>query len=599
MMLITIDTLRADRVNAQVSPTLAQLGNEAVVFDRAVTVSPLTLPSHASLLTATYPPRHGVRDNTIFALPSSARTYTRILRGRGYATAAFVSAVVLDKRYGLAAGFDTYDDIGATAPERAARDTLARAEKWITANGQGRPFFVWVHLFEPHAPYLSGSYDDEVRVVDRELNQFFSRLRAVNIWDELVLSVTSDHGESLGEHGESTHGFFVYDATIRIPWVLKVPRGPRLRFAHQVRIVDVVPTMVSYAVPDVPLPPSVDGIDLRTFIERNVSPGLEAYSETFLPRDQCQWSELHAWRTARFKLVEAPRAELYDLGADPRETRNVVSERAADAERLRKILDAVRRTAAAVPRTTADPQLEEKFMALGYIGYAPESPARDGLPDPKDKIEVYQLTMSALELSETGRPTEALAALERAERLDANVTQVHYLKGTILGSLERYADAADALERAVRLNPRHVTARFKLALAYVRLGHGDRAERVLHTVLADEPRNVRAHHNLAAIAYARGDLAAAERLERQALEIDRSYFEAWNTLGAIYLMSKRPTDAINTLQTAVRLNPSSGQAQYNLALALRANGQQQAAADAAARACSLDSRYCPDKRGRR
>src|SRR5262245_10762511 len=198
IVLVTIDTLRADHVNAGTTPTLAALAAEAVSFDQAITVAPLTLPAHASLLTAQFPPRHGVRDNQIFTLPASAITYPSILKQHGYATAAFVSAVVLDHRYGLNRGFDVYDD-EISGPERAAADTLDRAARWI--EGAGKPFFVWVHLFEPHAPYLAGSYAAEATLVDSALAGFFSRLRGSGIWDDLVLSVTADHGEALGEHG--------------------------------------------------------------------------------------------------------------------------------------------------------------------------------------------------------------------------------------------------------------------------------------------------------------------------------------------------------------------------------------------------------------
>ena len=200
--------------------------------------------------------------------------------------------------------------------------------------------------------------------------------------------------------------------------------------------------------------------------------------------------------------------------------------------------------------------------------------------------------MSAYELAGRHKPAEALEALRRAEKIDPNVTQVHFLIGTILGTQDRFPEAAAALERAVALNSRYVPARFKLALAYLRLGQYDRAEQGLRVVLEYEPRNVRAHHNLAAIAYSRGDARHAEELERQALTIDPNYFEAWNTLGAIYIVSKRPAEAIEALNTAIRLNATSGQAHYNLALALRANGDAERASEAARKACSLDTRFC-------
>jgi choline-sulfatase len=592
IVLITVDTLRADHVSAQRSPALDRLAREGLSFDNAVTVSPLTLPSHASLLTANYPPAHGVHDNTIYSLPRESVSYATLLRGRGYATAAFVSAIVLDKRYGLDAGFDAYDgDLGG-APERHASETLGRAQAWIASHADG-PFFVWVHLFEPHAPYLAGSYAAEVLAVDRALDGFLGFLRQQPFWQQLVLSVTSDHGESLGEHGEATHGFFVYDATVRIPWILRAPDLAPGRFRPQVRVVDVMPTMTSLAAANVPAPAGVDGVDLSSFVRRDAAPALEAYAETYLPRNQFQWSELRAIRTERMKYIAAPKPELFDLASDPGETRNLLPGRSAEGERFARILQALESRRTQAPRAASDPVVEEKFMALGYIGFSPEARTpRSALPDPKDKVEVYRLAMDALELSERGQPGKALDALARAERLDPDVTQVHYIKGSVLGTEQRYAEAAAALERTIALNPRHVTARFKLALAYIRLQRLDRAESILRTVIADEPRNARAVHNLAAIAYSRGDLAAAEKLEREAIEIDPSYFEAWNTLGAIHIVGKRPGEALDALNRAVRLNPSSGQAQYNLALALRAGGQAAAAAAAAAKACELDRRYC-------
>ena len=599
MIVITVDTLRADHINASVAPALDRLAREAVSFDTAVTVAPVTAPAHASLLTGTYPQAHGVRDNQIFSLAAGAATYTSWLKSRGYATGAFVSAIVLDRRYGLNQGFETYDDEMNGATERGARETLDRAERWV--GSARRPFFLWIHLFDPHAPYLAGSYAAEVTAVDSELDRFFTALRSRAIWDDLVVSVTSDHGESLGEHGESTHGYFVYDATLRIPWILKAPGITPRRFAHQVRIIDVLPTMIALARaggPEEPGGASVDGVNLMRFLDGGDSPRLEAYAESWLPRHQFNWSELKSIRTERFKYIDAPEPELYDLIADRSEKSNVLSANQQMATAMKNTLVAIDRAHPAVPTSTSrmdvDPVMADKFLALGYIGFSSTTGrgSSEQLPDPKRKLDVYEMTMSAYELAGRHKPLEALAALRRAEKIDPDVTQVHYLIGTILGTQGRFPDAAAALERAVALNPRYVPARFKLALAYLRLDRHDRAEQELRVVLENEPRNVSAHHNLAAIAYSRGDIRRAEELERQAIAINANYYEAWNTLGAIYVVSKRPAEAIEALNTAIRLNASSGQAHYNLALALRADGQDDRAGDAARKACSLDARFC-------
>ena len=548
---------------------------------------------------------------------------------------AFVSSIVLDKRYGLDAGFDTYDDVMPDgAPERSAQETLQRAAQWLTARtaaagrseasgtrapaaGAPAPFFLWIHLFEPHAPYKTGSYAGEVTAVDRELDRFFALLRERGLWNDTVLSVTSDHGESLGEHGEATHGYYVYDSTIRIPWILKVPGQTARRVGAQVRLVDVMPTMIELAGAGAGADAQAvkalgvkgaHGESLAAYLAKGSFPALEAYSETFLPRNQFNWSELRAIRagggsdSGAYKFIDAPEPELYSLAQDPAEAKNVVAN-AAEAPRvaaMKKIITSLEQdsravAAAATHGPSSDIVEAEKFLSLGYIGQSsPAAAAASGakLPDPKTKIAIYQLVMSSIDLNETGKSGEALAALKRAAAMDPSVTQVHYLQGLILGGQQRYAEAAAALERTIALNPRHVLARFKLALAWLRLNRTADAEKALNTVLEDEPRNFRAYHNLAAIAYARGDLRRAESLERQALAIDGDYFESWNTLGAIYVVEKRAAEALQALNKATAIKPSSGQAQYNLALALQASGNLDAAQAAADKACSLEQRYC-------
>ena len=594
IILVTIDTLRADHVNDRATPALRELSREAIVFDNAFTVSPLTLPAHASLLTAAYPPRHRVHDNHVYALGADIPTFPVRLKERGYATAAFVSAIVLDHRYGLNRGFDTYDDEIA-GPERPAAETLTRAERWIEAASQ--PFFAWIHLFEPHAPYRSGSYEGDVKAADTALAAFFGFLRDRRLWDAAVISITSDHGEALGDHGEQTHGFFVYDATMRIPWILKAPGISPGHFRPIARIVDELPTVVNLArakVPAADVPGGSDGVDLVPFISKRSSPNLESYGETFLPRDQFGWSGLRSIRTERLKFIQAPLPELYDLTTDPGELSNAMDARAGDARALERALAAIGRASAPPPgRAASDPLLEEQLMSLGYIGFSPSVAAADArLTDPKMKIEVYNLIMSALELSEAGSVTAALAKLQRAERLDPNVAQITFLQGNILGRIGRFEEAALALERTLVLNPRFVGARFKLALAQLRLGQADRAATTLQWVVEDRPDDFRAWHNLAAIAYSRGDVDRAEQFERRALAINGDYAEAWNTLGAIYIVRRQPAAAVDALNRATRLAPRNAQAFHNLSLALRAMNQVEQARTAAAAACSIDKQYC-------
>jgi choline-sulfatase len=593
IVLITIDTLRADHVSARLMPTLDALGREAVVFEQAVTVAPLTLPAHASLLTGRYPPAHRVRDNELYALAPDVPAYASALKGKGYATGAFVSAIVLNHRYGLDRGFDTYDDeIGGA--ERSGSDTIARAERWI--EGAPRPFFLWLHLFEPHAPYRTGTYAAEVTAADTLLAGFFKHLRDSRTWDEAIVSVTADHGESLGEHGEQTHGFFLYDATLRIPWILKAPGLAARRLPQLVRIVDEMPTILELAgVANAQSTPSrADGVSVLP-LTRGRSLGLEAYSETFLPRDQFNWSPLTSIRTERLKYIDAPQPELYDLSTDPGETSNVVAARIPEAGRLKRVLGTIARSPSGQSAVAgSDPALAEKLMSLGYIDRGPVAAERAGaaLADPKSKIAVYSLTMTALELSETGDVPGALNALKKAEAIDPDVAQVEFLKGTLLGRIGRYGLASAALERTLALDPQHTAARFKLALAYLRIGNLDKARQTLEAIVRQQPGDFRAWHNLAAIAYSQGDLDTAARLERKAVGLSPDYAEAWNTLGAIALVRRETDAAVDALTKATRFGPRNAQAFDNLSLALRAAGQSDGAHAAAKRACDLDKRFC-------
>jgi arylsulfatase A-like enzyme/Flp pilus assembly protein TadD len=610
IVLVTVDTLRADAIGTG-TPVLERLRAESVEFTQAVTVAPLTLPAHASLFTGLFPPAHGARDNHIFVVAEGIPTYTQILKSGGYATGAFVGSIVLGRRYGLARGFDEYDD-QVTGPERSGADTVARASAWLARAGE--PFFLWVHLFEPHAPYTSGSYAGDVTEADRHVGQLLDAVRARGAWDRTVVSVTSDHGEALGDHGEATHGFFLYDSTLRIPWLLRAPGLAATRYPHQVRIIDILPTTMAVAGTRNVNPggaivavAAVDAVDVSAHVAGRSDPRLEAYAETLLPKHQFNWSGLRALRTAQFKYIEAPRPELYDLEKDPAEQTSNVDAAPNRAAAGRQVLAAIdRRTlrqaqgASSDSRggqrtgsTAADSALADKFLSLGYIGYAPPTSGGDAdLADPKDRLGVYLLVMRAIEESERGDRARALATLADAAKQDPAVAQTHFLAGTILGQEGRFREAAAALERTLAINPRYTAARFKLALARLRLNDHAAAERELDVVLREDPNDVRAIHNLAAVAYSRGDLARAETLERRAVALDASYVAAWNTLGAIHIVRREAGPALDALKRATTLDPTNGQAFANLAMAYKLAGDEQRAASASSHACSLDKRLC-------
>jgi tetratricopeptide (TPR) repeat protein len=339
---------------------------------------------------------------------------------------------------------------------------------------------------------------------------------------------------------------------------------------------------------------AIDGVDVSLHVEAQSDPRLEGYAETLLPKHQFNWSGLRALRTAQFKYIEAPRPELYDLAKDPAERTSDPGAHAGRVMAGTRTLGAIeRRSRRATRGPDADPALSDAFLSLGYIGYAPPPAGGEAaLADPKDRLGVYLLVMRAIEESERGDRARALATLADAAKQDPAVAQTHFLAGTILGQEGRFREAAAALERTLAINPRYTAARFKLALARLRLNDHAAAERELDVVLREDPNDVRAIHNLAAVAYSRGDLARAETLERRAVALDASYVAAWNTLGAIHIVRREAGPALDALKRATTLDPTNGQAFANLAIAYKLAGDEQRAASASSHACSLDKRLC-------
>jgi arylsulfatase A-like enzyme len=407
VVVITLDTTRADRLSPyglmdSPMPGLERLAREGVVFDQATSVAPLTLPAHASLFTGLLPPAHGVRDNADQALDAAHVTLAEILRGRGFRTAAFVASVVLDADRGLAQGFDRYASVPADARriaparQRRADDVIADALQWLDDAGTTTPFFLWTHLYDPHAPYdppepyrtaFLDPYIGEIAFADAQIGRLLDALERRGVLDRTVVVVAGDHGESLGDHGERDHGIFVYESVLRVPLIIRGPRIPPRRVADVVRLTDVAPTILDLL--GLPSPP-MDGVSLGSLLSgRTTRVDLEAYSESLYPR-RLGWSPLRALRDGRFKLIDAPRPELYDLERDPFEERNIHDER-------RSLADAMRRRLAILARERglsradglAEPPagLRERLAALGYVGSGqPRALPGAELPDPKDRI---------------------------------------------------------------------------------------------------------------------------------------------------------------------------------------------------------------------
>jgi arylsulfatase A-like enzyme len=414
VVVITLDTTRADYLGVYGSthaatPNLNRLATGAVVFEQALTVAPLTLPAHSSLFTGLLPPRHGVRDNA-GALAGRHETLAALLRRRGFQTAAFVSSAILMADRGLASGFETYDDRRASSRaiagglQRPANETVDAALTWLEGR-HDKPFFLWVHLYDPHAPYdppepfrtayRDNPYAGEIAFADAEVGRLTAFLEARGLLDHTAVVLTADHGESLHEHGEAGHGIFLYQSVVRVPLIVRAPGVTARRIPAVTRIVDVMPTILDLAGVDGPAA-NLDGISLIAAMRGTASPDLDAYAESEYPRE-FGWSPLRSLRNGRFKLIAAPRPELYDVESDPAELHDLFSTRPAlgrvMARRLVEMEHAATGTHDASDSSPA-PDVAERLAALGYIAPGPRaaSTAQGSLPDPKDHIG----TLSAL-----------------------------------------------------------------------------------------------------------------------------------------------------------------------------------------------------------
>jgi arylsulfatase A-like enzyme/Tfp pilus assembly protein PilF len=602
VLLITVDTLRADHVGsygyaAAQTPALDALAARGLRFEHATTVAPLTLPAHSSLMTGTFPGFHGVRDNGGFYLGDDQTTLATVLRGHGYRTGGFVSAFVLDRRWGIAQGFDRYYDdfdlgkyrmdVGLDAVQRPGSEVISKAIEWIDQDST-RPFLAWAHLYEPHAPYeppepirarfpptMIGAYDGEIATADIQIGRLIDHLAAAGRLDNTLVVVLGDHGESLGEHGEEQHGFFIYDADIRIPLIVAGPGVTARVVTDNVRIVDVMPTVLQLL--GIENPKAVQGRSLLP-LARGESLDLVAISETWYPRHHYGWSELTSIRDGRYHLIAAPRRELYDTQVDPGEVHDLAGANPARAEALERALRAfVAQTSAAhapaAPRPV-DPDVEARLRSLGYVGSTISPRALEDRPrgDPKDKIGLYNLLKEAGLDSVDGRIDEGIAKVRQALAADPEIVEAYLMLGNMNAKAKRDRESIEAYEKALAIDPENQATIFALALAHRAAGRADAAEAGFERVLALSPRDAKAQYQLAEIWMERGDFTRAETALRRAVanNVERAAFET--KLGECYIELKRYDEAERSLRQALSAKADVPMAHYDLGLIFEARG---------------------------
>jgi len=610
VLLISVDTLRADRLGsygyqAAATPVLDALAARGLRFDQAATVVPLTLPAHSSLMTGTFPAFHGVRDNGSFYLDESTTTIAEVLQPRGYRTGGFVGAFVLDRRWGIAQGFGDYFDEfdlskfemagGLDAAQRPGREVVDRALAWLEQDTT-QPFFAWVHLYDPHAPYTppepyrsqfpataQGAYDGEVAATDAQIGRLIASLEASGRLASTIVVVVGDHGEMLGEHGEQQHGFFVYDAAVRIPLIVAGPEVPAREVRDQVRIVDVMPTILELVGAEIP--DAVQGASLLPF-GRGEALDLLAFSETWYPRYHYGWSELTAIRDGRYKFIAAPRRELYDIQADPGELKDLSAEnpRMADAlERgLRDMATKIAAQAVVQQPRAVDPAVEQQLRALGYVASSVTRAALEDKPrgDPKDKIGLYNLLKRAAQDSVEGRVDDGIAKVREVLAADPEVIEAFTMLGNMHTKAGRPADAIAAYQRALAVDPEHEGAAWSLALAYRTAGKDDEARAGFERVLQLNPRGAKPLYQLAELSMAKGQFAEAAALLEKGLTLDADRAAFLVRLGEARIELKQFDAAKKALTEAIAAKGDQAMAHFDLGLVHEAQGELPAAAAA-------------------
>jgi choline-sulfatase len=574
--LVTIDTLRADHVHCYgyervQTPALDALTKDGIRFAHAFTPSPITNTSHTTILTGLLPSSHSVTD---FAVPLAAThpTWAGLLNKKGYHTAAFIGAIILDSKSlapGLDRGFDFYDNFPEHPltksrfgrVERRGMDVVQRAEKWMTAHPAG-PHFVWIHLYDPHDPYeppppysqtyKDHLYDGEIAYADSAFANFLAYLKKLGRYENSLIVVVGDHGEGLGEHHEDTHGIFLYDSTTHVPLIMKLPgRSNAARVVDaQVRTTDILPTVLDLL--NIPAPERLDGESLKPYFDGANSASRTAFGETDYPL-RFGWAPLRSVRAEGFKFIEAPKPELYDLQKDPGELKNEYGPTNEIVQKGRKLLADLRaKTPAAVAGSavTSSPGAANQLQALGHVAQTETSStnAPSGLPDPKDKIEEQNLLHTAMIAAEDERPAEARSALEKVLRLDpksptalkqigelelkageyaraaAHLKTAHKIRpddataafeaGQALEKAGDLADARDAMEASLKLQPSQLPARLLLGHVYLRLNDPKAADDQFEAALLLEPKSVEAQIGVAKTQIAQGNFAdAVQQLE--------------------------------------------------------------------------------------
>jgi len=629
IVLITLDTTRADRMGflgskQGLTPNLDTLARDSAVFTHAYAQAPLTTPSHATILTGTYPQFHQVLD---FGMPLAANLpfAPEILRAHGYRTAAFVSSLVLNPEPSYAPGFDrgfeTYDagfhkaghgEDRYRTVQRRGDEVVAHALAWLTKHPKG-PFFIWVHLYDAHDPYdppepyktryASAPYDGTIAYEDAVVGKLLRELKLRGLYDGTVMAVTADHGEALGAHGEDTHGIFLYDETIQVPLLIKMPikmpinqphtSAAGQRIENRVELVDILPTLLQEV--GIEIPKEVQGESLLPLIKMKAGESEEnqtadvwrdrpAYAQSDVPWIEFGWSAERSLRTGKYLYIQAPRRELYDQEADPSADHDLASSSAAVADTLASQLETFRQKTASqreAPQAAVDPAAQQNLRALGYMASGRDvskGSAADRGADPKDKIEIADLIHRAYLLVDDRRDQEAVPLLQQLIAKDPDAPFAYALLGQCFMTLKQYPQAVPLLRKAVQMRPDMTITHLHLAEAFLNVKDFDGAAGELEIVVARMPEHEEAHLMLETAYAQTGRIAEAIKECEEVLESDPNDYGTNLLLGRVLVATRDSAAALPRLKKAAVLQPKAPEPHLLLAEAYDQLGRKVAAA---------------------
>ncbi|MGD0697939.1 MAG: sulfatase-like hydrolase/transferase [Terriglobia bacterium] len=609
VLLITLDTTRADHLSCYNTapvgadgvrpaerrsalqtantPHLDALAARGVRFAHATAQVPLTLPSHACIMTGTYPPVHGLRDMGGFTLAKSHPTIASIARSAGFETAAFVGSRVLAKHFGISNGFQAYDDdmtaqneeaLPGVFPERRAAVVTDRALDWLKQNG-GKRFFLWAHYYDPHAPYdppepfkhiyARDLYSGEIAYMDEQVGRLLDGLNKLGLSSRTLVVAIGDHGESLGEHGEMTHGIFLYDATTHVPLIIAGPDVPAGKvIGDQVRSIDVMPTVMDF----LNLPPGdeLQGVSLWPLMRegRRVRSNY-AYLETLYPRTYMGWSELRAMRTDEWKLIVAPHPELYNLERDPGESENLISRFPADADTLQKRIWEIAGNGARQERVSTSPmdaETRQELESLGYVSGGSQHEIQLGTdaPDPKDRVGMLKIFTDFERLLKAKSYAAAAAEMTRGLKLDPTNPLAHVDLGACFEKMGQYARAVQIYEEAIRINIGTDQIYARLGKDELRLHELDKAVAAMIQANQINPTDLDNLRNLGTAFLQLGRVDDAERAFKAVTVQNEKYAAAWNGLGLVAIQRNDADSARRNFEKALEVGPDEVEPLLNL-----------------------------------